>query len=222
MLMLAQTAQAADAWEPIEQGQGRESISTWVRPVEGQAVKAFRGVTEVHEPPLVVLALLADTRNLANWVFHGQFSDHPPGMSGNLIYMRFNGVWPSADRDVMFRTTVTRQGEVVVIDSRSTEGYPVNVNYVRMPLLHNTFRLTPLKGGWTRVEFETVVDLGGLVPTWIANLVSTKAPLVTLQGLREQLKNPKYQIHSEDELPHDYQDPGSLDKPADRPKAAAP
>ncbi len=211
LLMGALAAQAADNWEPIRQGgSGREDIATWVRPVEGMAVKAFRGQTEVHATAYAVLAVLADTRNLANWIYQGQFSEHPASLPADNIYMRFNGIWPASDRDVLFRTTVSQQGEAVVVESNNIDGYPLNSNYVRVAKLHNIFRLTPLKGGWTRVEFETLVDLGGLVPSWLANMVATKAPLVTLQGMQQQIKKPAYQVKSGAELPSHYNRDGRL------------
>ncbi len=63
---LALPAHAGNEWEPVRQGQGREDISTWVRSVDGMAVKAFKGVTEVHQTTLTVLALLADIPGLSN------------------------------------------------------------------------------------------------------------------------------------------------------------
>ncbi len=222
VMMVAHAAHAAAGWEPIQQGAGREDVSTWVRPVEGLPVKAFRGQTEVPRSVFVVLALLADTRNLANWVFQGQFSEHPANLPNDHIYMRFSGVWPADDRDVLFRTTIRQQGDAIVVDSVSTANYPVNPNFVRMAQLHNTFRLTPLKAGWTRIEFETFVDLGGWVPAWIANMVSTKAPLVTLGRMREQLKKPKYQIKSAAELPADYPVEGKIVVPDSHFVPAAP
>lgn len=53
------TLPASNHWEPVKQGQGREGVNTWVRSVEGMAVKAFRGQTEVHQSTLAILALLA-------------------------------------------------------------------------------------------------------------------------------------------------------------------
>jgi len=198
-------ALAAYDWELVQQGQGREDINTWVRSVDGMAVKAFKGTTEVHQTTLTVLALLADIPGLSNWVFHCQSSVQPDKYSADHTYARFKGIWPASDRDVLFRSTVTQQADgSVLVDSQQVEGYPPQDGFVRMPYLHNTFRLVPLKGSWTRVEFETQIDLGGLVPTWLANAVSTKAPLVTLQGLKRQVGQPRYQIKSADELPAHY------------------
>lgn len=212
---LALTAHAGNEWEPVRQGQGREDISTWVRSVDGMAVKAFKGVTEVHQTTLTVLALLADIPGLSNWVYQCQSGVQPDKYSADHTYARFKGIWPASDRDVLFRSIVTQQADgSVLVDSQQVEGYPPQDGFVRMPYLHNTFRLVPLKGQWTRVEFETQVDLGGLVPTWLANAVSTKAPLVTLEGLKAQVGQARYQIKSVQELPTYYHTGKLIDLPA--------
>ncbi len=215
----ATTARAED-WDSLRQAQGREDVSTWVRPVEGMAVKAFRGVTEVHANAWSVLALLADTPNLANWVFQGKTSEHPADQPPDQAWLRFKGVWPASDRDVTIRTTVSQQADaVIVVDSRQVDAQPAQACCVRITVLHNVFRLTPLRAGWTRVEFETLIDLGGLVPAWIANLVSTKAPLATLQAMQQQLKKAAYQGKSASDLPTFYHHGGTFVLPAEHLKA---
>lgn len=89
----------------------------------------------------------------------------------------------------------------MLVDSQQAEGYPKQDGYVRMPYLHNTFRLVPLKGNWTRVEFETQIDLGGSAPCLAGQRGSTEAPLVTLEGMQKQMTQTRYQIKSANELP---------------------
>ncbi len=198
-------AMSANEWETVRQGKGREDVSTWVRSVDGMAVKAFKGVTEVRKSTLAVLALLADTGGLNNWVYQCKSSAPADKFPADHTYARFKGIWPASDRDVMFRSTVSQQADgSIVVDSNQVVGYPQQDGYVRMPYLHNTFKITPLKGNWTRVEFETQIDLGGLVPAWLANAVSTKAPLVTLEGLHNQAGQARYQIKSVNALPAYY------------------
>lgn len=196
---------ASGTWESVKQGQARDDISTWVRSVDGMSVKAFRGVTEVNQSTLAALALLADIPSLSKWVFKCSSSTIPDGYSPDHTYARFRGIWPASPRDVLFRTEVSQEADgSVLVESREVQGYPVDSNHVRMPYLHNVFRLTPLKGGWTKVEFETQVDLGGLVPAWLANLVSTEAAYVTLDGMKKEIIKPKYQVKSLDDLPAYY------------------
>jgi hypothetical protein len=198
-------AHAADNWEVVQQQPGREGINTWVRAVDGMAVKAFKGSTEVHQTALTVLAVLADIKGLCNWVYQCKRSAQADGFSPEHSYMQFKGVWPASDRDVLIRSVVTQQADgSILVESRQATGMPPQEGFVRMPYLNNSFRLVPLPGQWTRVTFETQVDLGGLVPAWLANAVSTRAPLITLQGLQTQVGLPRYQIRSVEALPAHY------------------
>jgi hypothetical protein len=213
-------AQTAAPWEAMRQANGRDEVNTWVRPVNGLDVKAFRGVTELKANAWTVLALLSDTRNLATWIFQGHTSEHVEGTPLEQARLRFKGVWPANDRDVFIRTAVNQlPSGVIVVDSTNVADQPTQDCCVRIPLLHNVFRLTPLKGGWTRVEFETLIDLGGQVPAWLANLVSTKAPLLTLQNMQQQVKKPAYQGKTATDLPTFYHHGGTFVLPEDHLKA---
>ncbi len=170
---------ATGPWEPVKQGTAREDVSTWVRSVDGMAVKAFRGSTEVNQSALTVLALLADTQNLPNGVFKCASAQHPANYTHDHTYARFKGIWPASPRDALFKRVVTQEaGGAIFIETREVAGYPPAEGHVRIKSLHNIFRLTPLKGGWTKVEFETQVDLGGMVPTLSAGQLSSLALLV--------------------------------------------
>ncbi len=191
---LSMSVACAQAWQPLEQGEGREGIRTWSRSVPGQAVNQFRGETEVPYSVLSVLALLSDVPNMKHWVFQCSTSSSPEGLPADRMYLQFKGIWPASPRDVLLRTRVSQTPDGIVhVRSEAVDGLPPDPDRVRMPMLSNTFTLTPMPGEWTRIEFQTQVDLGGHVPTWLANLVSTRAPLLTLQGIRAQLPKPAYQ-----------------------------
>ncbi|MEY4428461.1 MAG: hypothetical protein RLZZ182_1150 [Pseudomonadota bacterium] len=207
---------ATGPWEPVKQGTAREDVSTWVRSVDGMTVKAFRGSTEVNQSALTVLALLADTQNLPNWIFKCASAQHLPSHPHDHTYARFKGIWPASPRDALFKRVVTQEaGGAIFIETRDVSGHPPAEGHVRIKSLHNIFRLTPLKGGWTKVEFETQVDLGGMVPGWLANVVSTEAALVTLEGLKREVVKPKYKIKSLADLPDYYQRSKSITLPPD-------
>lgn len=214
----------AEAWTPMATDTAREGVRTWVRRTDDSPVKAFRGETEVHEPVPNVLALMADIPHLETWVYQIESAQRPAGFSPDHTYARFHGIWPASDRDVLMRSTVSQQADgSVVVASRQVAGYPAQSGFVRIPFLRNTFRLVPLPEGWTRIEFETQVDPGGLVPAWLVNLFSTKAPVVTLQGMRAQLAgNPRYQVHSLDDLPAYYLQGAPLQLPATHWKPSSP
>lgn len=180
----------ASDWQVARKAEGREGINTWVRPVPGLAVKAFKGETEVPYPVWSVVALIADTSGLERWVYQCRSARQVDGRPPEQIYMRFKGIWPAAGRDVLFETQLRQQDNgQITLQSRNVDGMPLDDDLVRIPMLNNTFTLTPLPGRWTRVTFETRVDIGGMVPSWLANMVATDAPWHTLKGMHSRLKD---------------------------------
>ncbi|MFZ4550501.1 MAG: START domain-containing protein [Aquabacterium sp.] len=182
-------AQAAGEWQNIQSGANRrDAVQAWVREVDGSPVKEFRGQTEAHYSVLSTLALITDPRQMCAWIFQCASATQPSDRPADHVYLRFKGAWPTADRDLLARARIRQDSDgSIVVDSREVSDYPVQAGVIRIPHLRNQFRLTPLKGGWTRIEFRTRVDLGGQVPAWLANFVSTQAPIATLEAIHRQL-----------------------------------
>lgn len=203
-LALAGAAPPARAWDKLQEAEQREGISAWVQRTDEAPVKAFRGVTEVHQTVPAVLALIADIPALPAWVFQVKQAEYAGGTPGDRTYLRFRGIWPASDRDVVLKTTVSQDDDEVVVESRQVDGQPEQAGHVRIPYLRNTFRLKPLKEGWTRVQFDTVVDPGGMVPSWLANIIATRAPVVTLEGMQREVGKPPYRDKQAADLPMWY------------------
>ncbi len=202
MLMLAAPTWAAD-WELNHEGSQRGEVTTYVREVSDSPVKAFKGVVELQASATSVLAVLTAVDTFPEWIFQSQGAERLTMEEKERIHMRFNGIWPVADRDVVLANTLTQQDDGEIhLHSENAEGFKdKQQGFVRIPALDNQFVITPLADGWVRVKFETFVDPGGNVPVWLANLVSTKAPRVTLEGLKEQLEKRRFANVTREELP---------------------
>ncbi|MCG8394302.1 MAG: START domain-containing protein [Pseudomonadales bacterium] len=200
--MLAMPAWAAE-WELNREGTERGEVTTYVREVSDSPVKAFKGIVEVPASMTSVLAVLTAVDTFPEWIFQCQGGERISAREEERIHVRFNGIWPVSDRDVVLANTLSQQGNgMVTLQSVNAEGVmDKQKGYVRIPALDNQFRLTPLDDGWVRVEFETFVDPGGSVPVWLANLVATQAPLKTLEGIKEQLAKPRFSNVSRADLP---------------------
>gem|GEM_PF-355291 len=185
LLLAVSVSAAAQSWQPNREADARDQVSTWTRDVPDSPVKAFRGVVEVPHGPVPVLAAITAVDTFPEWIFQVQASEAVPDTGGERTYMRFNGIWPVSDRDVVLDNSVSQAPEsgAVTLHSVNAEGArPPSDGYVRIPALNNRFVVTPLADGWTRVEFRTFVDPGGKVPVWLANLVATKGQSGRHQG----------------------------------------
>ncbi|MED5387440.1 MAG: START domain-containing protein [Pseudomonadota bacterium] len=202
LMLMTAPCWAAD-WELNHEGEQRGDVTTYVREVSDSPVKAFKGVVELQATPAAVLAVLTAVDTFPEWIFQSQGAERLSMKEKERIHMRFNGIWPVSDRDVVLANTLTQQanGEIHLHSENAVAVKGKQPGYVRIPALDNQFVITPLTDGWVRVKFETFVDPGGNVPVWLANLVSTKAPRVTLEGLKEQVAKPRFARATREDLP---------------------
>lgn len=197
-------AQSSDSWETTRKGGGRGEVSTYARKVAESPVKAFKGVVELQASPAAVLAVITAVDTFPEWIFQNRDAERLTADHKERILMSFKGIWPVSDRDVVLANELSQDkaSGVITLHSVNAEGYLAKRDgYVRIPALDNQFTIAPLADGWVRVQFETFVDPGGSVPVWLANLVATRAPLETLEGIKEQLKKPRFANATREDLP---------------------
>ena len=202
LLLLGSPAWASD-WQLNHRGDGPGQVTTYVREVSNSPVKAFRGEVRVQASMVSVLAVLTAVDTFPQWIFQSQSARRLASDGQEKIYMRFNGIWPVSDRDVVIGNTFSQdtKGVITLHSTNLANQVKKNSNCVRIPDLDNRFVLTPLAGGGVKVRFETFVDPGGRVPVWLANLVATRAPLDTLRGLKAQLRKPRFAQATRQDLP---------------------
>lgn len=200
-LLLASTSIASE-WERVRTASERSDVDVWVKPIEGNPLKAFRGRTEVPYSMLTTMAVLTDVDNFPKWVFQCHSAKLLDDIGDDLAYIYIKGIWPVSDRDAVVRSVVTQDSDgMTTLHSQAANEVTYEVaNTVRLPMLDNRFILEPLADGWTRITFETFVNPGGMIPAWLANTVATKAPLTTLQKIQKRMTLPRYQLSSKDEL----------------------
>ena len=194
----------ANEWKQVRTASERTDVSTWVKPIEGNPLNAFRGQTEVPYPMLTAIAVLADVENFPEWVFQCHSARLMPEVSDDLAYIHIKGIWPVSDRDGVARTAIIQDPDTLKTTLHSVAAHGVLDEVegtVRLPALDNRFILEPLADGWTRITFETFVDPGGMIPAWLANLVATRAPLTTLQKMQVRMAKSRYHLKDKSELP---------------------
>jgi len=202
-LVLVNPAWAAN-WKINHEGEARGDVTTYVRDVSNSPVKAFKGIVEVKASATSVLAVITAVDTFPEWIFQNQGAKRLSLEGREEIHMRFHGIWPVSDRDVVLANTLSQNEDSGSITLHSVNAENVlgkQDGFVRIPALDNQFIITPMDDGWVRVQFETFVDPGGSVPVWLANLVATKAPLETLQGLKVQLEKPRFANATRKDLP---------------------
>lgn len=195
----------ASSWVPENKPQKRGDIALYTRHIEGQPIKAFRGVMQVPNTALDTIALLMDIENYPEWVYQCNTAQTRV-IEGQprLVYMAFNGIWPAKGRDVLVDHRIQQtqnNGTVHIHAFNSLEPYEADQKYLRLPQLNNNWYITPLEDGWVEIEFQSQFRAGGKLPNWLLNLVVTMAPRKTLEGMQRLLASGRYRTSSVNELP---------------------
>ena len=179
-------ADPGSEWESVRSAQDPTEVRTWVKPVAGAAVEAFRGEVDLDHSWLEVLTILDRVDLYPQWVFRCTSARR---VEGGGLYLNFKAVWPVSDRDVYTHSKVRVHDQTItILTENKTVMEPRHDGYVRIPRLENAFDVIPLPSGGTRVIFTTYVDPGGSVPRWLSNLIAIDGPLQTLQGLKQVLQ----------------------------------
>ena len=174
-------------WEVTSSGDEVGDVSTWRRAIPGADVKQFRGEVILNEPALNILLTIDTPEDLHKWVY---FCRDSAAVPPEYSYMEYKGVWPVAARYVTIKSKSWIENDVIYISSRNVdEAVPEHDNMVKIREFSNLFEITPLGEAMTKVRFTTFVDLAGKLPSWLANAVSSRAPYVTLSGMRDLLED---------------------------------
>lgn len=208
-VLAGNTVRAENAdWKQVREADKPGEVDVFVRPVDDSPIKMFRGVIQVPQPMLSVMALMGDIERYPDWVFQCSDAEIKPDQWGpDVIRIKINGIWPVSDRDIAARSTMKQNPDTnaITIHSQAVHDVvPEQEGWLRIPELDNRFRLESLDNGRTRITFRTFVDPGGHIPAWLANFVATRAPEYTLTHMAEFLKQDRYQLDSVDELPTEF------------------
>ena len=176
-------------WEEIN---SREGIRILSRRVEGSPILAFKGIAEMEIPIGTLISVINDKARHHEWVPRLMESKTIELLSPleSIEYTRVSGVWPIADRDVVFRSVAVidegRRQVIMRMTSVEHRSMPPREGTVRAELTESTYILTALSQDKTLVESEFHGDPRGWVPTWIANIFQKSWPMTTLESLRAQ------------------------------------
>lgn len=186
------------AWKLITD---RNGIQVYMRHSDDSRLKTFRGVTKIELlDEYALVGLLEDYANYPRWL-HFIDSARELNRTGSLLrHLHFTTKlpWPLNDREALVQgrveQAITPQYETITVylDNRP-ELLPKNPRFVRFPEMEGIFQVSRLGNNEVEVIYQLVLDPGGNIPTWLANLMLRDAPYFTLDRLRRIVARPEYQ-----------------------------
>jgi len=165
----------------------RDGIAVYMAHNDDSAIKTFRGEALVN---------LSDFRAFGNQVDDYAFVASWMHMISSIeeldrdspvqrtIWVTTRLPWPVSNRDAALDLTLSQDPDsnAVIIAYEARDGLlEPRSGYVRMPQLKGMLKFEPREVGTVQMTFEVVLDPGGYIPGWIANLILRDIPFFSLR-----------------------------------------
>ncbi|QCF27661.1 START domain-containing protein [Hydrocarboniclastica marina] len=186
------TSGAKGTWEEVAH---KEGIKVWRLDIPGETLPGFRGEGTIAAPAAAVLREIQRVEHHTEWMDRCAEARRIETIDQNthIVYNRTDSPWPAWDRDVVVKTTVSRanDGKELKLSFQNTDaGYvPPQDGVVRMPRLEGAYTMTQVGPNETHVSYQVEVDIGGVIPGWIASMIARDLPVKTLSALRERVES---------------------------------
>lgn len=181
------------AWHEVAHN---EDVVVYRKEIAGSDLMAYRGVAVLPYPVAKVMAVLKDTPRRIEWTDKVEKAEIVKELpSGErLEYMALDAPFPVKDRDFLYKSKLEFNDKIkaAIVNFHSVDdpARPPNSDHIRGLILSGSFRLFPISNGaGTRLEADLHADPRGNVPKWIVNKVQARAPIKSLQRLKNYLKS---------------------------------
>jgi hypothetical protein len=195
-MVLAITSVLLSAEDNWQKEFTKEGITVYTRPIEGSSLKEFKGEGLISASLEVCFNVVADVESQIKWR-PDCISSKLIRRDGNIVvsYSETKAPWPVSNRDVIVKSEVIKSQDKIIINFIGVDDPEL------MPLKNNVVRITDITGIWmfvrkgdeTLATFQAKMNPGGSLPAWLANKTAVDQPFKSLMGMREMVKDPKYQ-----------------------------
>lgn len=179
----------------------RNDIQVYRRHRDNSRLKTFRGVTRITlEDEYALGALMEDYDSYPRWLHFVDGAEEFHRDGPLLRFLRFTTKlpWPVSDREAILQVRVDQtispefEGVTIYLDNRPAL-LPKNDRYVRFPEMEGIFQVQRLANNQAEVVYQLVLDPGGYIPAWLANMMLRDAPYFTLERMRRIITRDQYQ-----------------------------
>jgi len=183
---------AAEDPEGWSLSKSTDKMKLYRRPLQGFDIDEFKGICEDKVRIEVLGAVLENIPNYVNWIellveskiIKKNDEDHM------IIYHRYDAMWPLDDRDCIAKVEVKRDyktGKFTInLDSINEPLVSLKKNTVRIPVYSAKIIIEYIDREHTKETYIGKVDLGGVIPAWLSNLLNQEIPFQMLGGLSKE------------------------------------
>lgn len=177
----------------------RDGIKVYRAHTDDSLIKTFRGEAEVALQDFRSIAAIMDDYDfVAEWL---HMVSEIEGVSRVSPYDRTVWVttrlpWPVSDRDVVLNVWQEQDPQTYTLRMpfrHQQEVLGEKDSFVRIPRMEGYLEFRPLSPGRIALTIEVILDPGGYLPAWLANLILRDIPYFSLKRFRAMANNERYQ-----------------------------
>ncbi len=179
----------AESWHLVHDEQG---VQVYWQTIAGSDIPKSRSQMTVTTTIEKLLVVLDDIAGYKNWMYSCQEAKLL-GKEGDktYVYTAFSAPWPVSPRDsvsyfTLKHTPEHKQWQVEVVNQ--ADKLKPRQGYVRMPKLQARWTVHAINPSQLRITYELHMELGGSVPSWLAQERSWQIPFYSLVNLRKMLE----------------------------------
>ncbi|MEI6411495.1 MAG: START domain-containing protein [Bacteroidota bacterium] len=180
----------------------------WVFKNEKEGVKVYyKSTSDIQEVKLIssiqstmsgLIQLFSEVENYPKWGYKIIESRLLKKVSDteSYYYSKIDFPWPMNDRDIIMHSITVQDPVTRCITAVSVavpDYIPVNKDVIRIRTANTKWTIYPGAGGWLYTEYYIHSDPGGTIPEWLVNLAIDMGPRETIKGIRNALKQNRYQ-----------------------------
>ncbi|MCD4736479.1 MAG: hypothetical protein K8R53_10570 [Bacteroidales bacterium] len=176
----------------------KDGIKVYSRASEYSNFDEFKGITNINASLHTFVSVLQDIEALPDWMHSVKYGYilETEGDSVQVYYTESTVPFPFQNRDGVYRNQFKwiADSNMLAVDILVLQGYVEEKSKI--------VRIKKGSGKWTaevmgadtlQITFQMLVDPGGNIPSWMANMFIVDTPFKTLWNLKEIIKKEKYQ-----------------------------
>ena len=172
-----------------------DGVTIYSLKLPGETAKKFKGTVKLRSALSPIVAAMYDPTVCEDMgCYKVKFFDEPTP-AWRFSTFRFDFPLFFNTREYVVMTTAhqdPRTLRVQITIAAAADALPPDSCCVRVRHMYNTVRLTPLNSGEVFVEYSVDLNEGGLIPTYLLNIIRPEFIHATLSGMQELVDREKY------------------------------
>jgi hypothetical protein len=170
----------------------KEGIKVYTRTSESSSFKEFKAETLIKATTPEIEKVLTDIERYPEWCYKTTSATVFERDSVTIRYFYVSKTPSFLKTRVAcfeFHREINNQtGEVIFYLNDIPCKQKLSEDMLLIPIMKGYYRLTPAGKNEVLVTMQMQTEPGGIIPSWLANLVVVDSPYITLKGLATQIK----------------------------------